>query len=182
MAPGVAPGVDEKPPKPAAEQRLPKPRKITQDEIAALRLQSVTVRKEAISLRPRGLPELLVAARMLDIDLIAQPQLVWLVDLCLACDYLPAGWEPVATEDMREMPNEGNSMLGLLGSPDNNNKKKGGAGEEPIVSWLPPLERLWYVATKNCPPPQFTHNMCSTVTERHPLHGFVRYVLGQQVE
>ena len=44
MAPGAAPGGDEKAAKPNAEARLPRPRKITQEEFAALRLQSATVR------------------------------------------------------------------------------------------------------------------------------------------
>ena len=49
----------------------------------------------AASCSARLVASVACAARMLDIDLVAQPQNVWLVDLCLACDYLPVGWAPV---------------------------------------------------------------------------------------
>jgi len=46
------------------------------------------------------------------------------------------------------------------------------------VVWLPPIERLWHLATTGAPPDQYTHQMCELTTERHPLQGFVHTVLG----
>ena len=51
-------------------------------------------RRSALALRPRGLPEILVACRFLGVDIVNNPQLIWLVDCVLACDYLPVGLRP----------------------------------------------------------------------------------------
>ena len=46
------------------------------------------------------------------------------------------------------------------------------------VTWLPPQERLYHLALTGQPPSQYSHHMCSIVSERHPLGGFVRTVPG----
>ena len=160
--------------------------------MAALKSHAGVVRRTALALRPRSLPELMVAARMLQVDLVGDPGLLWLVDLCLACDYLPCGWESVPREQMVKMeppapkqpPSPGASVHGGGG-------ESGGGGGGSLfafgankrdaprnVTWLPPLERLFHVATTGAAPPQYSHQMCALTTERHPLHGFVRVVLG----
>ena len=111
----------------------------------------------------------MVAARQLQVDLVAQPQLVWLVDVCLACDYLPAGWAPVPREEMTQMPRSPRSQAFSAFAT---------TGDGRDVTWLPPMERLWHLATTGQTPPQYTFHMCSIATERHPLSGFVRTVLG----
>ena len=112
---------------------------------------------------------------MFGVDLVANPALVWLVDLCLACDYLPAGWAPVPKEEMSVMPSSNGGMAEmqrLLASSQSNLRPARD------VTWLPPLERLWHLTTTGQAPPQYAHHMCSVVTERHPLSGFVRTVMG----
>ena len=131
-------------------------------------------------LRPRSLVELMIAARQFNVDLVMQPSLVWVVDLCLACDYLPVGWSPVPREEMSEMAHSHNrseiEMHGLLSNRIGEAAKSYKQARE--VTWLPPLERLRHVATTGAAPPQYSHHMCSIITERHPLSGFVRTVLG----
>ena len=138
------------------------------------------MRNIALSLRPRALPEIMVAARQFGVDLVANPSLVWLVDLCLACDYLPVGWSGVPKEDMSELAASHDrkyiEMKGYLSSKRGEAAKAAKHARD--VTWLPPLERLRHVATTGAAPPQFSHHMCSLVTERHPLSGFVRTVLG----
>ena len=145
------------------------------DELDKLRKQAVPIRKSALSLRPRSLPEILVAARMLGVDLVSDPSLVWLVDLCLACDYVPCGWELVPKEQMAEhvpvVRGEGLSSLNGIFS-------EGNLQDPGNVDWLPPMERLWHLAMTGAPPNQFAHQVCDLTTERHPLQGFVRHVLG----
>ena len=174
---GKSTGVDEPPPPPPPLLRKPKP--LSKDELAALRTQAAAVRRPALSLRPRSLPELMVAARMLGVDLVSQPNLVWLVDLCLACDYLPCGWQNVPPEEMMDIvpdDNEvGHGLVVSLASGD-------GAKVMRDVTWLPRLERIWHVATNGTAPPQYAHTMCSVTSERHPLQGFVRHVLGVGAE
>jgi len=146
------------------EEKGPKP--MTKQLVAKLRAQAVGVRKCSLALRPRALPELLVAARMLQVDLVAQPQLIWLVDLVLASEFMPAGWEPVPREQMTPLPSEHNrDEMQMMGHVQD-------------VEWLPPIERLWHVATTGRAPPQFHNQLCSLVTERHPCDSFVRSVLG----
>lgn len=157
-----------------------KPRPFSKEQLAKLRAQAVPTRKNALSLRPRSLPELLLAARMLHVDLILHPQLVWLVDLCLACDHLPTGWEPVAKEDMSAFATlssaDAVSMQGMMAKGSGEFERAQRHVHD--VTWLPPLERLWHVATTGAAPPQYKHLMCDMVTERHPLQGFVHKVLG----
>jgi len=152
--------------------------------VAKLRAQAVAVRKASLSLRPRALPELMVAARMLQIDLISQPQLVWLVDVVLACDFMPAGWEAVPRECMTLLAHKSSAeeiqMAGLMSSVPGEALRAIRHVQE--VEWLPPLERLWHVATTGTAPPQFQNQLCSLITERHPCDGFVRSVLGQPKE
>lgn len=160
------------------------PPPLSKDALAKLRADSTGVRKAALSLRPRGLPELLVAARLLKVDLIAQPQLVWLVDLVLACDYLPSGWDTVPLEQMAALPGWGkdsDTMAQLmLRAPSKAKSSK--ALPPPIevssVEWLPPIERLWHLTATGLAPTQYSHQLCTMVTERHPLDGFVRSVMG----
>ncbi|KAL3893811.1 MAG: hypothetical protein SGPRY_013991 [Prymnesium sp.] len=45
----------------------------------------------ALMNRPRGLPEVLIASRALEIDLLKHPMHLWMVDCVLACAFLPAG-------------------------------------------------------------------------------------------
>jgi len=161
---------------------LPRPKALTKEQQASLRAQASVVRKSALALRPRTLPEVMVAARMLNVDLVANPTMLWVVDLCLACDYLPVGWSPVRREKMVEMPKAaadsgiGHLLSGGVAMDDGSDAMK--ADSAPSVTWLPPLERLWHIATTGQPPPQYIHRMCALTTERHPLSGFVRMVLG----
>lgn len=54
-------------------------------------LETRAVRRDALRARPRCAVELMHAARALQIDLIAQPELAFLAELAL-CTALPAGW------------------------------------------------------------------------------------------
>jgi hypothetical protein len=177
-----------------AARLAPKRESLSESELASLRSHAGVVRRTALAVRPRSLPELMVAARMLQIDLVADPGLLWLVDLCLACDYLPCGWEGVPREQMVQMAKEPSGEAKQPASPGpgggggGGGHGGGGGGlfafggnkkDEPRpITWLPPIERLWHVATTGSAPPQYSHQMCALTTERHPLHGFVRMVLG----
>ena len=134
---------------------------ISREALAQLRGQSLLSRKLAVTLRPRSLPELLVAAKYFRIDLATQPQLVWLADLALAIDWLPACWEQLPSDKRTPMLPE--DELVLRGIP---------ARE---VMRLPALQRVWYMASTGDEPPQYAHQFCSLVTERHPIDGFVAF-------
>ena len=170
----------EKPPPSPPAPSPPKAQAVSKETLGNVRGQSVTVRKSALSLRPRGLPEMLVAAQRFGVDLVTEPNLLWIVDLCMACDYLPAGWESVPRDSMAKMNADSTSgevskMMGGMGSNPTP------ASTRPIstdVEWLPPLERLFILASTGEAPPQYSHQLCSLVTERHPLDGFVRSLLG----
>jgi len=168
--------------KEAREKEAAKP--LSKEAVAKLRAQAVVVRKKALALRPRPLPELLVAARTLQVDLVTNPSLVWLVDLVLACDFMPAGWEPVPREQMSEMASSHNRgeimMRGLLSNKAGEAERATKHAQE--VDWLPPMERLWIVATSNEAPTQYSSQLCSLITERHPCDGFVRAVTASVVK
>ena len=123
---------------------------------------------------------MMVAAKMFHIDLVAQPSLVWVIDLCLACDYLPTGWAPVPREEMSQMAHKSSKqdveLHGYMSTNATEAAKSLRQARE--VTWLPPMERLWHVAMTGAAPPQYSHHMCSIITERHPLGGFVRTALG----
>ena len=59
-------------------------------ELAAI---CAPARCAALRFRPRSLSELMAAAGSLDVDLVACPQLSFLVDTILCCEQLPVGWE-----------------------------------------------------------------------------------------
>ena len=160
-------------------ERAIAPKLFTKEQLAALRAQASTVRKTALSLRPRALPELLVAARMFSVDLVQSPSDVWLVDLCLACDHLPVGWSPVPREFMSKMAHKHNKEE-IMEEAANSSMKEVELAERHVrsVTWLPPLERLWHVATTGQAPSQYSHHSTSLTTERHPLSGFVRSATG----
>lgn len=123
-------------------------------------------------------------ACMLQVDLVTNPSLVWLVDLVLACDFMPAGWEPVPREQMSEMASSHNRgeimMRGLLSNKAGEAERATKHAQE--VDWLPPMERLWIVATSNEAPTQYSSQLCSLITERHPCDGFVRAVTASVVK
>ena len=62
---------------------------------AATAANSRLTRHASLQLRPRPLPEILVAANALKVNLICHSQLLWLVDSVLGCDYLPVAWTKV---------------------------------------------------------------------------------------
>jgi len=159
---------------------LPRPKPLTKEQQAALRSQASVVRRTALALRPRALPELMVAARKLNVDLVEQPHMVWLVDLCLACDYLPVGWSCVPREQMSEMAHKHDDDEITLNAVLSSGKDEQSKASHHVnkVTKLPPLERLWHVATTGVAPPQYEFRMCTFTTERHPLSGFVRMVMG----
>ena len=170
-----------------AAKETPKADPLSKDELAVLKAQAAVVRRAALTLRPRGLPEIMMAARMFGIDLVNDPTLLWLVDLCLAADYLPSGWTQATPDQMvsQDAPPK-NLMHSASSLPGMGETQSSGIftfgeqkREEPRqVSWLPPMERLWTLAMTGAQPVQYTHQMCSLTTERHPVHGFVRWVLG----
>ena len=164
----------------AQPPKLPKAKPLSKEQVANLRALACTVRKSALSIRPRSLPEMMVAAKMFHIDLVAQPSLVWVIDLCLACDYLPTGWAPVPREEMSQMAHKSSKqdveLHGYMSTNATEAAKSLRQARE--VTWLPPMERLWHVAMTGAAPPQYSHHMCSIITERHPLGGFVRTALG----
>ena len=52
----------------------------------------MTWRHVSLQLRPRSLPEILVAAGRFNVDVFAQPAMLWLVDSIVASDHLPVAW------------------------------------------------------------------------------------------
>jgi hypothetical protein len=174
----------------AAKERPPP---MSKEALAKLRSHCVGVRKASLALRPRSLPEILVAARMLHVDLVVQPQLVWLVDLALSCDYLPAAWEVVPPELMASLSTgrekQSDAMASVIkGMGDDEQLHAGGGGsahhsaKTPVhpsrVEWLPPMERLWHLTARGGRPAQYAHQMCPAVTERHPLDVFIKSAIG----
>jgi len=57
---------------------------------AELKSRATLARQAALRLRPKSLPELMVAGQKLQVDLVTKPQLLWLVDAVLACDLVAA--------------------------------------------------------------------------------------------
>ena len=116
---------------------------------------------------------------MFSVDLVQSPSDVWLVDLCLACDHLPVGWSPVPREFMSKMAHKHNKEE-IMEEAANSSMKEVELAERHVrsVTWLPPLERLWHVATTGQAPSQYSHHSTSLTTERHPLSGFVRTATG----
>lgn len=53
-------------------------------------------------LRPRSLPELLVAANRLDVDIFATPAMLWLIDAVVACEFLPVAWQQLTLRNHAE--------------------------------------------------------------------------------
>lgn len=163
--------------------------------LAQLRAQSAATRHAALAHRPRSLPEIAVAARTFGVNLIENPQLVWLVSLVLSCDHMTLGWDTVPRDMMARRahavaerhhhsetahPQISDSILSLIAQPS-----IGGAGgfgpspvKPPMVVWLPPIERLWHVASKNEEPSQYAMHMCGFSSERHPLSSFMRAANG----
>jgi len=90
-----------------AEQAAASAEAATQQEshalLAELRALCARSRSESLTLRPRPLPELMGAARSLRINLVQQPQLVWLVDSLLCLDHLPTGWEELGQRTSEAM-------------------------------------------------------------------------------
>ena len=82
-------------------------------------------------------------------------------------------------EEMAVMPVKGQeaSQIGGLLSSDARKRNRAQL-QSRDVTWLPPLERLWHIACRGEAPPQYAHHMCSIITERHPLSGFLRTAIG----
>jgi len=59
---------------------------------AEITAQTRVWRHVSLQLRPRSLPELLVAAGRFNVDVFAQPAMLWLVDCVIASEYLPMAW------------------------------------------------------------------------------------------
>lgn len=152
------------------------------EAVGHARAQSAEVRRSALALRPRCLPDLLVAARSLGVNLSETPQLTWLVDLVLACDYLPSGWEELPAHLMLPLgmtPEE--ASLHGLGHPFAQSDRGGprySATRLRDVQRLPRAERARHMAATSRPPTQYASQLCAHVTEWHPLDGFVRAAVG----
>ena len=67
-------------------------RAATKNKAAEMTNSTKLWRHISLQLRPRSLPELLVAAGRFDVDIFAQPSMLWLCDAVLACDHYPVAW------------------------------------------------------------------------------------------
>jgi len=111
-------------------------------------------RHASLQLRPRSLPEILVAASRLKVDVFAHPSLLWLIDAIVAAEYLPVAWTTVSKKR--------DSLDGLAGE------------DEGMLSTLTSTERVRYTALGEVP--KFYHALLQAASEQHPMVSAVRDV------
>ena len=96
-----------------------------------------------------------MASRALNVDVVSEPALSWLLDCVLTCDYLPVGCsaiDPLASGSGRDSP---------------------ASSGAPAHAMLDPLERIWHVARRGPQLPVYENLLTQTRSEEHPLASFV---------
>ena len=104
----------------------------------------------SLQLRPRSLPELLVAAGRLDVDIFKHPSMLWMVDTVLSSEHLPVAWEKSGKTEWAAMQSSTAKSLNKLTS----------------------TERLRFVAYGEVP--NYTHALLRVNTEQNPMVGVIK--------
>jgi len=139
---------------------------LSREEWAVIKASSMDCRRTALMLRPRGLPEILVACRFMGIDVVSEPSLVWLIDCVLACDYLPVGTQPYDDSIVSR-----DAEYSRAADPRLEKKQEMSA-----------LEKLWHLARNGQAPPVYENWLSDTLTEVHPMRSFVKAGVAAQEE
>jgi len=117
-------------------------------------------RHASLQVRPRGLPEVLVAASRLKVDIFAQPAMLWLCDAILATDYLPIAWTKHSQR---------RDVLERMGS-----QQTDAQGLELFLGQLSAADRLRFTALGEVP--KYHHALLQASTEQHPLEAVAKDV------
>ena len=117
-------------------------------------------RHASLQVRPRGLPEVLVAASRLKVDIFSQPAMLWLCDAILATDYLPIAWTKHSQR---------RDVLERMGS-----QQTDAQGLELFLGQLSAADRLRFTALGEVP--KYHHALLQASTEQHPLEAVAKDV------
>ena len=145
------------PPPPTAAMRA-----AAKQKAAELTSSSLTYRHVSLQLRPRSLPEVLVAAGRFDVDVFSQPAMLWLVDAVVASDYLPVAWGKVTKQNWNPARFEEKAALSKLTANERlrfmtfgevpryyNSLLRLSSDQHPMVSAVKDAERLMAAANPN---------------------------------
>lgn len=112
-------------------------------------------RKSTLQLRPRSLPEIMVASTALKVDIVLKPQLFWIIDMVLACDYEAVGWVKMSSSGFSRLEADYKATLSRLNAQ----------------------EKLRFVMLGEVP--LYFNNLLCAGTELHPMQQFVQHVMNK---